>query len=197
MTLPAGHHQVPNGHLAAVITYLEMTVPFLTAPMTFPNGVSASREKLSVAEYRQLFLAIGAPWLWQSRLVMAAEILDAIISHDQVETWIIRTPEKAIGLVELDFRPAEDCELAFFGLVPDATGKGLGRPMMALAQTQAFERKIKRLHLHTCTLDAPQALGFYQKSGFIAYKRSVEIFADPRLNGVLPKDTGAHVPCLK
>lgn len=196
MTLAAGRHLVPNGYLAAVVTSLEMTAPFFDAPPAFPEGVQVGREIMTTEAYQNLFRAIGTPWLWQSRLLLDHAALNAILQNKQVETWVLRDAEGPIGLVELDFRTTNSCELAFFGLIPKATGNGLGRSMMALAQTQAFAHPISRLHLHTCTLDSPQALGFYGKSGFRAYRREIEIFPDPRLHGTLPKTAATHIPCL-
>jgi ribosomal protein S18 acetylase RimI-like enzyme len=51
--------------------------------------------------------------------------------------------------------------------------------------------------VHSCTLDSPQALGFYRRAGFVPYAREVEIFADPRIAGVLPRDAAPHVPLLE
>lgn len=196
MTLSAGLYPVPKGHLAAVVTYLEMAAPAITTPRPFPSGIVAVRERLGIDDYRALFRAIGAPWLWSSRLRMDDGTLAAIINDGAVETWIIRRDDKAIGLVELDFRAQGACELAFFGLVQAATGQGLGTAMMGLAQSRAFSCDINRLHVHTCTLDAPSALAFYQKHGFAATCVDVEIFPDPRLSGALPQASARHIPCL-
>ena len=62
------------------------------------------------------------------------------------------------------------------------------------AITRAFARPIKRFHVHTCTLDSPQALGFYRRSGFNAMRQQVEIDNDPRLDGILPETAGPNVP---
>ena len=60
----------------------------------------------------------------------------------------------------------------------------------------AWARPISRFHLHTCTLDSPQALSFYIRSGFAPFKRQVEVADDPRLIDLLEKDAGAHVPTI-
>ena len=197
MTLTPGLHAVPQGYLAAVVTSLEMTTRVKSDAKPFPAGFGATRERLSAYDYQWLFREIGAPWLWASRLTMDEDALNAILTDQNVETWVIRQANAAIGLVELDFRTASVCELAFFGLISSATGQGLGWPMMALAQDQAFARPINRFHVHTCTLDSPHALGFYQNAGFVAHKRDVEIFHDPRINETLPSSSAAHIPCLK
>ncbi len=196
MTLAPGLHPVPQGHLAAVVTSLDMTAPGLTAPKPFPEGIEAFHAELDPADYRALFRAIGTPWLWTSRLLLDDAALATIVKHPQVETWVIRRDGSNIGLVELDFRTTNICELAFFGLITTAAGQGLGGPMMALAQNRAFSRPITRFHVRTCTLDAPTALPFYQKAGFTPSRIGVEVFPDPRIAGVLPKSAARHIPYL-
>ena len=196
MILPTGLHDVPKGHIAAVVTSLQMTSQAIVVSKPFPSGFKATQETLDNSAYRALFREIGTPYLWTSRLLLDDDALHLIISDARVETWIVRQDGAPIGLIELDFRVRDECELVFFGLVPSATGQGLGGPMIALAQSRAFANEIKRFHVHTCTLDAPLALPFYQKAGFEAHKVDVEIFTDPRLMGTYPRSTASHIPCL-
>ena len=195
--IPEGMHDVPAGHTPAVVTYLEMTAPAMTAAKPFPEGVTATQEVPSIEDYRALFRAVGAPWLWSSRLVMEETRLAGILASDRTEVWVIRQGGAYIGLVELAFQDGSDCELAYFGIVKAATGQGLGGPMMALAQSRAFARDINRLYVHTCNWDDPRALAFYQKTGFRPYKIAVEVFPDPRWQGIHPEDTAPHVPYFK
>jgi hypothetical protein len=51
--------------------------------------------------------------------------------------------------------------------------------------------------VHTCTLDHPDALAFYLRSGFHAYARRVEVADDPRLTGLIPRAVAAHVPIIE
>jgi hypothetical protein len=61
---------------------------------------------------------------------------------------------------------------------------------------RAFRRDIERLFLHTCSLDHPGALDFYRRSGFVAYKRAIEVADDPRLTGALPLSAAPHIPVI-
>ena len=76
-------------------------------------------------------------------------------------------------------------ELAYFGLMPEFIGKGLGKFFLNAMIDRAWAHKPKRVWLHTCTLDHPQALAVYQRAGFTPYKQEVKIFDDPRTVGVL------------
>ena len=50
--------------------------------------------------------------------------------------------------------------------------------------------------LHTCSLDHPDALDFYNRSGFKPFRRQVEVYDDPRLTGLLPRDAAARMPII-
>ena len=101
-----------------------------------------------------------------------------------------------VGMVELDFRVGGACEISYFALIPELTGRGLGRWLMAEALQRAWVKGVRRVWLHTCTLDHPSALDFYRAQGFAATKRTVETFADPRRAGLRPPDAAPHVPML-
>ena len=188
---------VRPGQVATIVTSLEMRTP----PMPRPLPASPLRlvrwQSPKVAPYRGLFRRVGEPWLWFSRLIMADQALAAIIADPAVEVMpVIDRAGVELGLLELDFRKAGECELAFLGLVPELAGKGHGRWLMGHALSLAWRKGIGRLWVHTCTLDHPSALGFYQASGFVPFARQVETFADPRLDGILARDAAPHVPII-
>jgi GNAT superfamily N-acetyltransferase len=184
--------------VATIVTHLEMRERPRPAPVP-PAPLRLVRWKAPEPDaYRALFRRVGAPWLWFSRLVMAQADLRAILHDPAVEVYAVTDPRGTeVGLLELDFRAPPDCELSFLGLVPELTGKGLGRWLMAQALSLGWRKGVTRLWVHSCTLDSPGALRFYMRSGFVPYAREVEIFADPRLAGVLPRDAAPHVPLLE
>lgn len=154
-------------------------------------------EKPSPEKYRALFRRIGEPWLWFSRLIMDDARLTGIIHDSGVEIFAVADPRGIeIGLLELDYREKETCELSFVGLVPELAGQGHGRWLMAHALMRAWRPDVTRVWVHTCTLDHPKALGFYRASGFVPFARAVETFPDPRLSGHLPREAAPHIPLL-
>lgn len=194
--IPDGYSPVPPGKLATVVTCLEMLEkPPRKAVRPVERPMLVERwEKPALDEYRKLFRAIGEDWLWFSRLVMPEDELREKLDHPLIENYMLRDGKRAIGLAELDFRVEGECELGLFGLTPDATGQGGGRLLMSHMIAKAWSQPITRFWLHTCTFDSPQALGFYQRSGFRPYALMVEIADDPRLSGHLPKTAAAHIP---
>lgn len=183
--------------VATVVTTLEMTTR--PAPCEPPESRLrlVDRPRPALDAYRVLFRRVGAPWLWYSRLAMSDARLAAIV-HDPAVTVhaAVDLAGREVGMLELDFRHAGACELSYFALVPELVGQGNGRWLMAHALTRAWAEDVSRVWVHTCTLDHPRALGFYRAAGFVAVKRTLETFADPRVLGLLPEDAAPHVPQL-
>ncbi|AXS41479.1 GNAT family N-acetyltransferase [Breoghania sp. L-A4] len=192
-----GYTPVPAGKTASVVTYLEMRARPEPNPRD-ATGLSLHRVDAAESDwYRGLFRRIGADWLWSERLAMSEADLKAILADPAVEIYSLIRRGREAGMVELDFRDPENVELGYFGLVPEAIGSGAGRWMMEQALDEVWARpRTRRFWVHTCTLDAPGALGFYQACGFTPYKRAIEVSDDPRLAGLLPRDAAPQVPVL-
>jgi len=186
---------ISNGELAAVVTFLEMLEP---PQFDTPESTLRLRRvaEPTLDQYRALFRKIGAPWLWFSRLALSDTDLAAIIGHPEVHLYEVAAVEAVVGMLELDFREPGQCELAFVGLVPGLSGQGHGRWLLAHAVRLAWRDGVKRVHVHTCTLDHPAAVAAYRRAGFVPYKRAIERFTDPRLTGDLPPDSAPQLPLL-
>lgn len=191
------YEPVADGELAAVVTYLEMR-EMPPADQVPTSSLSLRRmEQPAAAEYRRLFRLVGAPWLWFSRLAMDDDALNAIILDPNVELYAVQDERsRDVGMLELDFREPGECELAFVGLVPELSGKGHGRWLIAEAVRRAWRDGVRRVHVHTCSLDHPAALSAYRRAGFTPCKRAIERFPDPRLLGILRSDCAPQVPLL-
>jgi GNAT superfamily N-acetyltransferase len=188
---------VADDQIATVVTSLEMRARPRPRPLPDSPLRLVRWPRPDSAKYRALFRRVGEPWLWFSRLVMDDARLTAIIHDPQVHVFAVADRAGIeVGMLELDFRTAATCELGFLGLIPQLAGKGHGNWLMAQALIHAWAPDVERVWVHTCTLDHPAALGFYRKHGFVAYKRTVETFADPRIAGVLAPDAAPQIPCL-
>lgn len=195
--LPFGYSDLAPGFIATVVTHLEMYDKPTTEPVKFPEGITIEPlTSPTPADYRKLYRAVGAEWLWSSRLLMPDTELLTILNRKSVDIYVVCDKGEDIGLLELDFSEPEECELVYFGLVGRATGKGLGKALMSEAIERAWARPIKRFWVHTCTFDSPGALRFYIRTGFKPYAFQVEVQADPRLAGILPADVAPHVPLI-
>jgi GNAT superfamily N-acetyltransferase len=197
LTLPDGYSDVPAGKVAAVVTHLEMTARPALRPN--PPGAWTLRrvETPDLNWYRELHRRVGEEWLWFSRLQMSDVDLAAIIHPPLVEVYALVADGRAEGLLELDFREPGQCELVFFGVTAKLIGSGAGSWLMNRALERAWSREVARVWLHTCTLDHPSALAFYQRAGFRPFRRQIEIADDPRLDGTVPRSAARHVPAIE
>ena len=190
------YEPIADGELAAVVTFLEMReAP--TEPVPASDLALRRIELPQLDSYRALFRRVGAPWLWFSRLTMEDVKLAAILHDPAVELYTVENSSRdEVGMVELDFREAGECELAFIGLVPELAGRGHGRWLLAEALRLAWRGGVSRVHVHTCSLDHPAALAAYRRAGFVSVRRAVERFPDPRVLGILPSGCAPQVPLL-
>jgi GNAT superfamily N-acetyltransferase len=188
---------LPAGKIAAVVTYLEMRLaPEAVIAKPFEHLSLDRMERPDAAWYRTIFRAIGGNWLWFSRLLLGDDALTAIIQDPQVDVFTLQCDGPDRGMLELDRRPFPEIEIAYFGLAPELIGRGVGFWLMSEALRLAWAHNPSRVIVHTCTLDHPSALGFYQRAGFVPYQRAIEIADDPRLIGALPAGAAPHVPLI-
>jgi GNAT superfamily N-acetyltransferase len=198
LNLPDGYYELPKGKLANVVTCLEMLSKPPAKDTSLPSGFSLQRFKgADLATFRTLFKAIGENNMWFSRLFMPDEKLAGILDNPQVESYALCQNQNPIGLLELNFTETPNCELAFFGLTPGNIGLGLGRTLMNIAITKAWEKPISRFWVHTCHFDHPAAVAFYQRSGFTPYSLMIEIHDDPRQTGHMAKTASPHVALIE
>jgi len=189
---------VDRSQVAAIVTYLEINrppkpSPVLTSPLRLNRWEAPSPQK-----YRILFKRVGEPWLWFSRLVISDRELGAILADPMVEVYAVLDPKGIeVGILELDFREPGRCEIAFFGLVPQLSGQGLGRWLLAEALTLGWRKDVRRVTVQTSSIDDPRALAIYMKNGFTPVSRALHTFDDPRLLGIASPDAAPHVPMLK
>ena len=70
---------------------------------------------------------------------------------------------------------ANEVEIETFGLLPEFTGKNLGGYALTLTIERAWRLtpSVRRVWLHTSSLDHPHALPNYHRRGFHTYKTEV------------------------
>ncbi|MCW5700589.1 MAG: GNAT family N-acetyltransferase [Rhodospirillales bacterium] len=193
--------KLPAGKLRSVITYLEMTAPpWADGPppsMTsrHPDISIELLARVSVDHYRDLYRRVGEPWLWWEQLLIADDVLAAKLRDPAVDVRVFHDGGgDLVGYSELDRRQADSVEIVFFGLVPAAIGRGLGRHLLGVILAAAWQDRPRRVWLHTCSEDHPKALAFYQAAGFRPYRQERVVIDDPRTTGLLPVHVAPHVP---
>lgn len=191
-----GFAEVPAGWLATIETSLERFTPPLPRDYPLPNGFRLSEgDGSDVESFKAVFRAVGEPWLWAARLKRSDDEIGAILSADTTTLRYLRNDQgEAIGLFEAQRQERHTLEVTYFGLVPGAVGRRLGSALMEHGLAEAWSPAIRRTWLHTCTFDSPIAMTFYRKLGFKPFRQRVELYGDPRLNGVLPRSAAPQIP---
>ncbi|MBP6010724.1 MAG: GNAT family N-acetyltransferase [Alphaproteobacteria bacterium] len=157
------------------ITKLEMTAcpatlrPHLRHDQDHGRVMLLKVRQPPVHFYRYLYETVGKTHVWVERTRMSDEALAKIVQDEKVEIYVLYCEGAPAGYAELDFRKAPHAELAYFGLIADFLGRGLGSFLLATAIDIAWSKPIERLWVHTNTLDHPRALPLYQKMGFVPY----------------------------
>ena len=101
--------------------------------------------------------------------------LAAIIHAPLVEVYaLVRGRATKACSIWIFARPA-NARSSFFGVTAKLVGSGAGRWLMNRALELAWSRPVARVWVHTCTQDHPGAVAFYQRSGFRAFRRQIEI----------------------
>lgn len=116
------------------------------------------------------FVNVGRPWKWYSRLEWALSDWKNLVAKETVTTWIGFIKGSPFGYIEL-VRQAESVEIAFFGLLPQYIGMGLGGFLLSEAIRLAWELNPRRVWVHTCTLDHKYALNNYLARGLTIYDK--------------------------
>ena len=155
--------------LKTPVTYLEMTArPAGHYPL--PVNVHAAlmrTERVPLHFYRYLQYRTGRDYHWVYRLRMDDETLSGVV-HDPATTLDVLYLDGApAGFFELKREDEATVDLAYFGLMAHAQGRGLGRWFLRQALDTAWAMEPARVTVNTCTLDHRAALSLYQKMGFV------------------------------
>jgi GNAT superfamily N-acetyltransferase len=162
----------PSDQVEVVVTYLEMHSRGVSERLHHADATGIIRaEQPTVSFYRFLYNGVGGPWSWYERRVIDDAALIEAIHDERVEIYVLYSRGVPAGYVELDRRTGNDVEIAYFGLMPEFIGRGLGRYFLQWALDAAWSYDPDRVWLHTCTLDHPSALGTYQRNGLAPYKQ--------------------------
>lgn len=169
-----GDRTTPSKVIPVRTTYLEMRSCPEYIDEAPPESCLVMRAiDPTVGFYKFLYGTVGKEWGWVDRLMMEESRLKEIISDPLIEIHVLYMNGVPAGYAELDRRSPNDVELAYFGLMREFIGKGLGKYLLRWAVQKAWGVGTDRVWVHTCELDHPAALPNYLKAGFVIYKEGV------------------------
>ncbi len=160
--------------IAYTVTFLEMTARPQRARPHAPlvDGLLLMRaEKAPLHFLRYLYDTVGRDYEWTDLHAWSDADLAAFARHDEVSLHVLHLTGWPAGFAMLDARAAGVIDLAYFGMTPEATGRGLGDWLLGTMVHMAWDRGPRKLTVNTCSLDHPRALPLYQKWGFAPVRR--------------------------
>ena len=157
------------------VTFLEMAAPpagpLPPLPAT-PETALIGARRPPADYFLYLYRTVGEPYEWTEWLDKPRGEVEGFVHDPEVRLYTLMVDGWPGGFFMLDTRERGTCDIAYFGLVPQATGRGLGAWLLGTAIRMGWERPgVERLTVNTCTLDHPAALGLYQRLGFAPVAR--------------------------
>ncbi len=118
---------------------------------------------------------IGKNHRWTDRLIWSEIDWSNYVSSSEVETYLLKIENELAGYFELiNHINLQEIEIAYFGLLEEYHNKKLGGYLLSSAIKKSFLKKnIKRVWVHTCTLDHKNALNNYLARGMKIYKKEI------------------------
>jgi hypothetical protein len=180
----------PVTRIAVDVTFLRMDAPPEGAAPDFPGGAQIVRvARPSVPFYRYLYDTVGRDWVWWLRRTVPDEEIAALLSRPEVTIDVLYMGGEPAGFFELERRGGEaGTNLSYFGLMPHALGRGLGRALLRRAIDTAWGEGARAMTVNTCTADHPRALPNYVAAGFRVLRTMREVWPVPQRLGLRVPD---------
>ena len=155
------------------VTFLEMARrPSFEYPH-LPIGSSAALLKATNPPtwfFLALYDAVGRDYAWEDMHKLPPEEVSAQL--ERAELFTLNDHGWPHGFFMLETTGDGTVDLAYFGLVPEAVGSGLGAWLLKTAILTGWDLPgTSKMTVNTCTLDHPRALALYQTNGFTPVRR--------------------------
>ena len=134
-------------------------------------------EKVSTNDFQLnkfFYNQIGQNYQWNDRLVWDDKQWIDYASNPDVFTFVLKDNEDIAGFFELIYyKDKSEMEIPYFGLLKNYMAKNLGGYMLTEAIKISFSYKVKRVWVHTCSLDHKNALKNYLSRGMTVFKSEI------------------------
>jgi GNAT superfamily N-acetyltransferase len=119
---------------------------------------------------RDLYFHVGDQWEWIDKRPWSDGQWQDYATAPGLRTFSAYYDDTLAGYYELRRDTEGGVEIAYFGLLAEFIGRGLGGALLTSAIEEAWRMSPKRVWVHTCNRDHPQALANYQARGMVVYK---------------------------
>jgi GNAT superfamily N-acetyltransferase len=155
-----------------VTTYLEMRSPEQLRPKRCTDARFQVREQKERdwRFNRDLYFRVGERWGWIDKRPWTDRQWKEYGAAPELRTFAAYYDDALAGYYELRRDDEDGIEIAYFGLLDQFIARGLGGALLTSAIKEAWRLSPKRVWVHTCNRDHPQALANYQARGMVVYK---------------------------
>ena len=123
---------------------------------------------------RDLYFRVGERWEWIDKRPWTDDQWKEYATAPELRTFAGYYDDLLAGYYELRRDIEGGIEIAYFGLLPEFIGRGLGGALLTSAIEEGWRIRAgiapARVWVHTCNRDHPQALANYQARGMTIYK---------------------------
>ena len=161
-----------------ITTYLEMRSPEqLRSKRADAMFEVREQTELDWRFNRDLYFRVGDQWDWIDKRAWTDEQWTEYVTAPELRTFAGYYGDALAGYYERRRDREGGIEIAYFGLLPEWIGRGLGGALLTSAIAEAWrgEPRPARVWVHTCNRDHPQALANYQARGMVVYKIEQEL----------------------
>jgi len=156
-----------------ITTYLEMLSRDQLRPKRWDARFVVREKKDPDWRFnRDLYFRVGEQWDWIDKRSWTGDQWKEYAMAPELRTFAAYCDDIIAGYYELSRDRQGGTEIAYFGLLPEWIGHGLGGALLTSAIEEAWrmEPKPLRVWVHTCNRDHPQALANYRARGMVVYK---------------------------
>ena len=166
--------------VAVDVTFLRMDRPPEEPAPPLPADTRVDHAtRCTVRFYRYLYDAVGRDYVWWLRRTLSDAELAGMLGDPRVSVRVLVQEGEPAGFYELEKRAGGVVNLSYFGLVPHAIGRGLGRTFLRHAVDAAWRDGARAMTVNTCTADHPRALPNYVAVGFVRQRTVREVWRVP------------------
>jgi ribosomal protein S18 acetylase RimI-like enzyme len=117
-----------------------------------------------------LYKQIGKKYYWVDRLDWSDQQWSTYVSRNDLYTYILKVQDEIAGFFEIIYHvDKSETEITYLGLFENFFGKKLGGYLLSEAIKISWNLNIKRVWVHTCSLDHKNALNNYLARGMKIY----------------------------
>lgn len=143
------------------------------------KDIFVKREKdFDISLPKFLYREVGKDYYWKDRLVWSDKNWLDYVSQASYQLHTLYKDKNLVGYYEILSDNYLNFEIVYFGIFREFFGRKIGSHLLSHAIYNSFYQGAKKVWVHTCTLDHPNALKNYLARGMKVFKTE-KIFFNP------------------